>query len=230
MFLSCWRPVYCQEINSWKQPRNPKMEMILHARVPPVQCASLDSAEEMKNHTVVETILRSTLIMISVKECWFWKNMNVIWMKKNAWDLYVPRSIISQNFLEKYVQYVMDFITSLSEQHDWLLCLISRSHFWWSSGIARTISDYQLALQRQWNPDGLLSVRCQWNFTIHHAKIINFHEFTHQIVREPHTLWKMIRWERTARYTPSESSVILSLKSLSLRLLISSFLRKIDLL
>ena len=44
--------------------------------------------------------------------------MNVIQMEEDAWDLYVLRSIISQDSLEKYAQYVMDFITSLSEQHD----------------------------------------------------------------------------------------------------------------
>ena len=151
-------------------------------------------------------------------------------MKKNIWDLYVLRSIISQNSLEKYAQYVMNFITSLSKQHDWLLHLISRSHFWWFSEIVRAISDYQLALWEWWNSNDLLSVRHQQNFTICHVKIINFCEFIHQIVRESHILWKIIRWERTASYTSSELLVISLLKSLSLESLTSSFLRKIDLL
>ena len=33
-----------------------------------VQCTPLDPAEEMENHTAVETILRSALVMISVRE------------------------------------------------------------------------------------------------------------------------------------------------------------------
>ena len=48
----------------------------------------------MKDHAAVETILRNILIMISVRECWFWENMDVIWMKKDVWDLYILRSII----------------------------------------------------------------------------------------------------------------------------------------
>ena len=68
--------------------------------------------------------------------------MDVTWIEKDAWDLYVPRSIISQDSLEEYAQYVMDFITSLSRQHDWLLHLIHRSHSWWFPEVARAISDY----------------------------------------------------------------------------------------
>ena len=43
-------------------------------------------------------------------------------------DLYIPRSIISQDALEDYAQYVMDFTTSLSRQHGWLQCLTPRNH------------------------------------------------------------------------------------------------------
>ena len=55
--------------------------------------------------------------------------MDVTQVKKDAQDLYVLRYIISQDFLEDYVQYVMDFITSLSRQHGRLQCLTPRSHF-----------------------------------------------------------------------------------------------------
>ena len=84
----------------------------------------------MEDHTAVETILGDALIMVSVKECWSWKDMDVAWVEKDAWDLYVPRSIISQDSLEEYVQYVMDFITSLSRQYGRLQCLTPRNHSW----------------------------------------------------------------------------------------------------
>ena len=95
-----------------------------------MQCASLDPAEEMKDHTAVETILGGILIVALARECWFWKDMDVAQVVKDAQNLYVPSSITSQNSLEDYAQYVMDFITSLSRQHGWLQCLTPRSHFW----------------------------------------------------------------------------------------------------
>ena len=68
--------------------------------------------------------------------------MDVARVEEDTQDLYVPRSIISQDALENYAQYVMDFITSLSRQHGWLQHLTPRSHSWWSSEVARAISDY----------------------------------------------------------------------------------------
>ena len=82
----------------------------------------------MKDHTAVETILGGALIMIPVKECWSWKDMDVARVEEDAWDLYVLRSIISQDSLEEYAQYIMDFTTSLSGQHGRLLRLTPRSH------------------------------------------------------------------------------------------------------
>ena len=105
-------------------------------------CTSLDSAEKVKNHTAVEAILGDALVMAPVREHWSWKDMDVVWMEEDAQDLYIPRSITSQDTLKDYAQYVMDFITSLSRQHGWLQCLTPRNHSWWSPEIARTISNY----------------------------------------------------------------------------------------
>ena len=56
----------------------------------------------------------------------------------------------SWDFLGNYMQYVMNFITSLSRQHDWLQCLTSKSHFWQSLKIAEVFSDYWLALWKSY--------------------------------------------------------------------------------
>ena len=79
-----------------------------------MQCTPLDPAEEVKDHTAVETILGDALITAPARECWSWKNMDVAQMMEDAQDLYVPSSITSQDFLEDYAQYVMDFTTFLA--------------------------------------------------------------------------------------------------------------------
>ena len=121
------------------------------------------------------------------------KNMDVAQMKEDAQGLCIPGYIISQDFLEDYAQYVMDFTTFLSRQHGWLQRFIPRSHSWWSPEIARAISNYQLALQEWQGPDGLLSTQHQQNSTICCAKAANFCGFIHQIAGEPQALWKMAR-------------------------------------
>ena len=128
-------------------------------------------------------------------------------------EIFVFLDISPPDFLKNYAQYVMDFTASLSRQHGWLLCLIPRSHSWWSPEIARAISSYCLALWEQWHTDGLLSARCQWNSIIHHTKAASFCKFISQIVGEPQAPWKMIRWERTASYTLLEPPAVLLLKS-----------------
>ena len=114
--------------------------------------------------------------------------MDVTQVVEDAQDLYVPSSITSQDSLENYAQYVMDFTTSLSRQHGRLQRLTPRSHSWWSLEVARAILDYQLALQGRQGPDGLLSTWRQRNSTIHHAKAASFCEFIHQIAGEPQAL------------------------------------------
>ena len=71
----------------------------------------------MEDHTAVETIMRDDLDVAPVREHWFWKDMGMAQMEKDAWSLCVPRFIISRDSLEDYAQYVMDFATSLSRQH-----------------------------------------------------------------------------------------------------------------
>ena len=56
--------------------------------------------------------------------------MDVAWVEEDAQDLYIPRSITSQDTLEDYALYVMNFTTSLSRQHDQLQRLTPRNHFW----------------------------------------------------------------------------------------------------
>ena len=114
-------------------------------------------------------------------------------VEEDARDLYVPRYITSQDSLEDYAQYVMDFTTSLSRQHGRLQRLTPRSHSWWSPEVARAISDYHLALRGQQGLGDLLSAHCKQNSIIHCAKSASFREFVHHVAEESQALWKMAR-------------------------------------
>ena len=152
-----------------------------------MRCIPLDPAE-VEDHTAVETILGGDLDVALVRECWFWKDMDMGQVEEDAWGLCVPGFIISWDSLKDYMQYVMDFTTSLSRQHGQLQHLTPRSHSWWSPEIARAISSYCLAPWEQQRPDDLLSARCQQNSIICRAKAANFHDFIHQVAREPQAL------------------------------------------
>ena len=201
-----------------------------------VRCTPIDPAEEVEDHTAVETILRDALgIEAPVRERWSWMDMDMAQVEKDAQVLSVPRCITSRNSLEDYAQYVMDFTTSLSRQHGSLQRLSPRSHSWWSPEVARAISGYRLALRGRLHPGGLLSARRQRNSTIRHAKAASFRGFVHQVAGQPEALWKMARWGRTASYTPSEPPAVPPLKPPGLgdqlpEPLISSFPGKVDLL
>lgn len=181
-----------------------------------LHCTPLDPMEEVEDHTAVETILEGALVKAPIKERWSWKDMDRVQVEEDAWGLYIPRHIISQDSLEGYAQYVMDFTTSLSRHHGKLQRLTPRSHSWWSPEVARAISDYCLALRGRQHQDRVLAAQSQRNSTIRHAKAASFRGFVHQVAREPQALWKMARWGRTASHTPPEPPAVPPLKPPSL--------------
>ena len=206
-----------------------------------VRCTPIDTAEEVEDHSAIETIIGNTLnVKAPVREHWSWRDMDIGQVKEDAQSLYVPRYITSQDSLEDYAQYVLDFTTSLSRQHGRLQRLSPKSRSWWSPEVAKAISDYRLALRRQQDPGRLLAARHQRNSTIRRAKAASFRGFIHHIAGEPQALWKMARWGRTASYTPPEPPAVPSLKPSDLgdqpllgsqaRPLASSFQEKVDLL
>ena len=82
-----------------------------------MRCTPIDPAEEMKDHSAVETIIGGAMATALVRECWSWKDTDMTQVEEDTQDLYVPRYIIFRDSLEDYAQYVMDFTTSLSRQH-----------------------------------------------------------------------------------------------------------------
>ena len=74
--------VASQRATTWQHEQSQNTTIDLTFLIPRlynhlVQSTPLDLAEEMKDHAAVETILGDILIMASVREHWFWKNMNV---------------------------------------------------------------------------------------------------------------------------------------------------------
>ena len=189
----------------------------------------------MEDHTAVETILGGAWVEAPAKECWSWKDMNGVQVEEDTRGLFIPRQILSQDSLEGYAQYVMDFTISLSRHHGRLRCLTPRSHSWWSPEVARAISDYRLALRGRHHLDKVLAARCRRNSTIRHAKAASFRGFVQRVAGEPQALWKMAQWGRTASYTPPEPPAVPPLKPPSLGnqplpgALVSSFPGKVDL-
>ena len=206
-----------------------------------VRCTPIDPAEEVEDHSAVETIIGNALgVEAPGRERWSWKDICMAHVEEDAQDLYVPRYITSRDSLEDYARYVMDFTTFLSRQHGRLQRLSPRSHSWWSPEVARAVSDYRLALRGRHDLDNLLSARRQRNSTIRRAKAASFRGFVHHVAGEPQALWKMARWGRTASHIPPEPPAVPPLKSpgprdqpipeSARRPLASSFPEKVDLL
>ena len=159
-----------------------------------VQSVPLDPAEEIEDHSAIETVTRGALeVGTPARECWFWKNIDPALTEEDVQGLYIPRDITSRDSLKEYAEYLMDFTTSLSRKHGWLQHPSPRSHSWWSSEIAQAVHGYCLALQRSQDPNDLLSARHQWNSTICRAKAASFKIFIHHVAGERQDLWRMAR-------------------------------------
>lgn len=60
-----------------------------------VRCAPLDPAEEVEDHSAVETVIGGVDTTVPVRERWSWKDMDVTQVERDTKDLQVPRSLTS---------------------------------------------------------------------------------------------------------------------------------------
>lgn len=140
--------------------------------------------EEVEDHSAMETILGDTLFKAPVKEHWSRKGMDKAQVEEDARDLfYISKHITSQDSLERYAQYIMDFTTSLSKHHGKKQHLTPRCHSWWSPEVARSISSYHSALWGR-DTDRVPIAQHQQNSTICHAKAASFCGFFHLVAEE----------------------------------------------
>lgn len=177
-----------------------------------IRCAPVDNANEVEDHTAVETVVAVPHLQQERVGRWSWKEMNTEAVQEDSKRLKVPSTLTSREALEEYARYVMDFVVNLSRKHGRFTHPAPWCKTWWSPEVATAVEQYKSTLRGTRDPEILWRARGERNAVVKRAKAASFRGFLRDAAEEPQTLWRMAKWGRTSSYKPVEPQVVPALR------------------